>query len=209
MKTLGPKVWAERWPHIWKPTSGWTGLINRQSFFHWSAFELNFDRKLQTSWRFSQRTLWITGNVENRQWSLKIDPMIVTIFGCSWHFLDSCAQHPRKKYASDEKLLSPTSIVTRVSPTQLGGHRFHAVSMSISTSTPRFSKNSESMTMSKPWFSKKVVSMSTSRLKKSRVHVRATILKKYQLQKISITLNLPVYFRYIGTSSISSPSVQT
>ena len=136
---MGPKVWAERWPHIWKPTSGWTGLINRQSFFHWSAFELNFDRKLQTSWRFSQRTLWITGNVENRQWSLKIDSMIVTIFGCSWHFLDSCAQHPRKKYASDEKLLSPTSIVTRVGPTQLGGHRFHAVSMSMST--PRFSKS--------------------------------------------------------------------
>ena len=48
-------------------------------------------------------------------------------------------------------------------PSELGGHRFHAVSMS----TPQFSKISVSTSMYTPRF-----------LKKSRVHVHATVLKK-------------------------------
>ena len=48
-------------------------------------------------------------------------------------------------------------------PSELGRHRFHAVSMS----TPQFSKISVSTSMYTPRF-----------LKKSRVHVHATVLKK-------------------------------
>ena len=98
-----------------------------------------------------------------------------------WKFQTQTLEYSRAKRDSKETwILGWKRIRFDYSITELGGHRFHAVSMSMST--PRFSKNSVSMSMSTPLFLGIPCSCPCPRhdFRKRRVHVHvhATSSKK-------------------------------